>query len=406
MAKQNERVKSMVYDFDRKVDRKSTNDMKWHAKAVSSYLHRPVPEEMIPMWLADTDFACAPVIVDALRERVDKEIFGYCAPMESFYQAVCYWQRKRFDWEVDPSWITYIPSVVAGINIAIRTFSKEGDGIIIQQPVYDPFASIVKNDNRKVVNNGLLCRDGRFEMNLDELETLASDPENTMMILCSPHNPVGRVWTKEELRAVADICLRHGVMLVSDEIHGDIIYDGHVHYPLLSLDEKYAQNFIHLTAPGKTFNVAGIKASMSIIPNEEIRNAFVKTQVAMSLDVKNTFGLESVIAAYTPAGYEWAQQEIMYMQKNVDFVENYVQEKMPGVSMIRPEGTFLCWLDLSGLKLGDKEIFKRVTLDAAVICVPGTWFGPGGEEHLRLNVGCPREMLTEALERIRTELYR
>lgn len=406
MAKQNERVKSMVYDFDRKVDRKSTNDMKWHAKAVSSYLHRPVPEEMIPMWLADTDFACAPVIVDALRERVDKEIFGYCAPMESFYQAVCYWQRKRFDWEVDPSWITYIPSVVAGINIAIRTFSKEGDGIIIQQPVYDPFASIVKNDNRKVVNNGLLCRDGRFEMNLDELETLASDPENTMMILCSPHNPVGRVWTKEELRAVADICLRHGVMLVSDEIHGDIIYDGHVHYPLLSLDEKYAQNFIHLTAPGKTFNVAGLKASMSIIPNEEIRNAFVKTQVAMSLDVKNTFGLESVIAAYTPAGYEWAQQEIMYMQKNVDFVENYVQEKMPGVSMIRPEGTFLCWLDLSGLKLGDKEIFKRVTLDAAVICVPGTWFGPGGEEHLRLNVGCPREMLTEALERIRTELYR
>lgn len=406
MAKQNERVKSMVYDFDRKVDRKSTNDMKWHAKAVSSYLHRPVPEEMIPMWLADTDFACAPVIVDALRERVDKEIFGYCAPMESFYQAVCYWQRKRFDWEVDPSWITYIPSVVAGINIAIRTFSKEGDGIIIQQPVYDPFASIVKNDNRKVVNNGLLCRNGRFEMNLDELETLASDPENTMMILCSPHNPVGRVWTKEELRAVADICLRHGVMLVSDEIHGDIIYDGHVHYPLLSLDEKYAQNFIHLTAPGKTFNVAGLKASMSIIPNEEIRNAFVKTQVAMSLDVKNTFGLESVIAAYTPAGYEWAQQEIMYMQKNVDFVENYVQEKMPGVSMIRPEGTFLCWLDLSGLKLGDKEIFKRVTLDAAVICVPGTWFGPGGEEHLRLNVGCPREMLTEALERIRTELYR
>ena len=361
---------------------------------------------MIPMWLADTDFACAPVIVEALRERVDKEIFGYCAPMESFYQAVCYWQKMRFDWQVDPAWITYIPSVVAGINIAIRTFSKEGDGIIIQQPVYDPFASIVKNDNRKVVNNGLLCRDGRFEMNLDELETLASDPENTMMILCSPHNPVGRVWTKEELRAVADICLRHGVMLVSDEIHGDIIYDGHVHYPLLSLDEKYAQNFIHLTAPGKTFNVAGLKASMSIIPNEEIRNAFVKTQVAMSLDVKNTFGLESVIAAYTPAGYEWAKQEIMYMQKNVDFVENYVQEKMPEVSMIRPEGTFLCWLDLSGLKLGDKEIFKRVTLDAAVICVPGTWFGPGGEEHLRLNVGCPREMLTEALERIRTELYR
>ena len=326
--------------------------------------------------------------------------------MESFYKAVCYWQKMRFDWDVNPAWITYIPSVVAGINIAIRTFSKEGDGVIIQQPVYDPFATIVKNDNRKVVNNGLLCKDGRFEMNLDELEQLAAKPENTMMILCSPHNPVGRVWTKEELKTVANICLKHDVMLVSDEIHGDIVYEGHTHYPLMNLDEKYAQKFIHLTAPGKTFNVAGLKASMSIIPNEEVRNAFVKTQIAMSLDVKNTFGIESVIAAYTPEGAEWAKQEVAYMQKNVDFVEGYIQEKMPGATMIRPEGTFLCWLDLSGLKLGDKEIFRRVTLDAAVVCVPGPWFGPGGEEHLRLNVGCPRSMLEEALERIRTELYR
>lgn len=396
----------MNYDFDRKVDRKITNDMKWHAKAVSSYLHRPVPEDMIPMWLADTDFACAPVIVNALEKRVHQEIFGYCAPMESFYKAVCYWQKTHFNWDVDPAWITYIPSVVTGINIAIRTFSKEGDGIIIQQPVYDPFAAIVKNDNRKVVNNSLLCKDGKFKMNLEELEQLAAKPENTMMILCSPHNPVGRVWTKEELKAVADICLKYNVMLVSDEIHGDIVYEGHTHHPIINLDEKYAQNFIHLTAPGKTFNVAGLKASISIIPNEEIRNAFIKTQVAMSLDIKNTFGIESVIAAYTPEGAEWARQEVFYMQKNVDFVEKYIQEKMPGVSMIRPEGTFLCWLDLSGLHLGDEEIFKRVTLDAAVICVPGPWFGSGGEEHLRLNVGCPQSMLEEALDRIRAELYR
>lgn len=396
----------MKYDFERKVDRKATNDMKWHAKAVSSYLHRPVPEDMIPMWLADTDFACAPVIVEALKKRVNQEIFGYCAPMESFYKAVCYWQKMRYDWAVDPAWITYIPSVVAGINISIRTFSKEGDGIIIQQPVYDPFAAIIKNSNRRVVNNGLICKDGRFEMNLEELERLAADSHNTMMVLCSPHNPVGRVWKKEELKAVADICLKHDVILVSDEIHGDIVYEGHKHYPIMSLDEKYAQKFIHLTAPGKTFNVAGLKASLSIIPNEEMRNEFVKTQIAMSLDVKNTFGIESVIAAYTPEGAEWAKQEVAYMQQNVDFVEEYIKGKMPEVTMIRPEGTFLCWIDLSGLKLGDAEIFKRVTLDAAVICVPGTWFGPGGEEHLRLNVGCPRSMLEEALERIRTELYR
>ncbi|MCI9176386.1 MAG: pyridoxal phosphate-dependent aminotransferase [Lachnospiraceae bacterium] len=396
----------MKYDFDRIVDRKQTNDMKWHAKAVSSYLHMDIPEHMIPMWLADSEFPCAPVIVEGLRNRVEKEIFGYCTPMESFYQAVCYWQKLRFGWEVKPEWITYTPSVVAGINIAIRTFSKEGDGIIIQQPVYDPFATIVKNDNRRVVNNGLVCRDGHFEMNLEELEELASKPENTMMILCSPHNPTGRVWKKEELRKAADICLKHHVMLVSDEIHGDIVYEGHTHYPLLSLDERYADNFIHLTAPGKTFNVAGLKSSMSIIPNPKVREAFGKTQIAMSLDVKNTFGIESVIAAYTPEGAEWADQEIAYMQANVDYVEQYLKEHMPGVTMIRPEGTFLCWLDLSGLHLGDQELFQRIVLDAAVICVPGPWFGPGGEEHFRLNVGCQRSILTEALDRMKKELYR
>lgn len=396
----------MKYDFDRKVDRKQTNDMKWHSEAVASYLHREIPEEMIPMWLADTDFACAPVIVEALKKRVEKEIFGYCAPMKSFYQAVNYWQKMRFGWDVKAEWITYLPSVVAGINIAVRTFTEEGDGVIIQQPVYDPFATIVKNDNRKVVNNGLVIRDGRFAMNLEELEMLAACPENKMLVLCSPHNPTGRVWTKEELTAVAEICLKHNVMIVSDEIHGDIIYEGHRQYPILSLDERYEQNFIHLTAPGKTFNVAGLKGSISIIPNKDIRDAFVKTQTAMSLDVKNTFGIEAVIAAYSPEGAEWARQEVAYMQSNVDFLEEFVKENMPGASMIRPEGTFLGWLDLSGLGLGDEEIFKRVVLEAAVICVPGPWFGPGGEEHLRINVGCPRSMLKEAMERIRSVLYR
>lgn len=312
----------------------------------------------------------------------------------------------RFDWEVTPEWITYIPSVVAGVNIAIRAFSKEGDGIIIQQPVYDPFAAIVKNDKRKVVNNGLVCKNGHFEMNFEELEELAAKPENKMLILCSPHNPTGRVWSKEELIKVAEICLKHNIMLVSDEIHGDIIYKGYKQYPLLSLDERYAKNFIHLTAPGKTFNVAGLKASISIIPDKEIRSIFTQTQIAMSLDVKNTFGIESIIAAYTPEGAEWARQEVEYIEKNVDYVEEYIRKNMPGVNMVRPEGTFLCWLDLSGLELGDKEIFKRVILDAAVICVPGPWFGPGGEEHLRLNIGCPQSLLTTALERMKKELYR
>ena len=396
----------MKYDFDRRIDRKSTNDLKWHAQAVTSYLHCEIPENMIPMWLADTDFACAPFIVDKIKQRADKEIFGYCAPMGEFYKAVCYWEKSRFDFTVEPSWITYLPSVVAGINIAIRAFTREGDGVIIQQPVYDPFASIVKNSGRKVVNNGILVSDGKFSMNFEELEQLAAEESNKLMVLCSPHNPIGRVWSREELMRVADICVRNNVMLVSDEIHADIVYEGHTHIPLLNLNDTCKDKFILLTAPGKTFNIAGLKAAISIIPNEDIRKKFVKMQTDMSLDVKNTFGIEATAAAYTPEGEEWVAEEVAYMQKNVAFVEDYVKENMPQVSMIRPEGTFLCWLDLTGLHLGDKEIMKRVLFDAAVICVPGDWFGPGGEEHLRINIGCPQSMLKEALDRITEALYK
>lgn len=395
----------MKYDFDRIVDRKSTYDMKWHSAAVESYLHCKIPKDMIPMWLADTDFACAPVIVDAVKKRAEKEIFGYCAPMADFYKSICYWQKQQFDWEVKPEWISYTPTVVASINIAIRAFTKEGDGVIIQQPVYDPFASIVTNTGRTVVNNGLIIKDGKYRMNLEELEVLAAEPDNRMMVLCSPHNPVGRVWTKEELCAAAKICLKHDVMLVSDEIHSDIVYEGYTHFPLLTLDERYAQNFIHLTAPGKTFNVAGLKVSAAIIPNEELRNRFAKMQVAMSLDVRNTFGIECITAAYSPEGAEWARQEVKYLQENVDFLEAYLQEQMPEVTMIRPEGTFLCWLDFSKLGLGDAELFRRFLYDAGVVCVQGPWFGPGGENHMRLNIGCPRSTLKEALDRIRRAVY-
>ena len=394
------------YDFDRKVDRLHTNDMKWHAKAVSMYLHREIPETMIPMWLADTDFACAPCIVEAIKSRAEKEIFGYCAPMASYYQGICWWQQQRHNWTVSPEWITQLPSVVAGINIAIRAFTQAGDGVIIQQPVYDPFASIVKGAGRTVVNNTLLERDGQFVMNFEELEQLAADPANRMLVLCSPHNPVGRVWTEAELRRLADICLANGVMVVTDEIHSDIVFDGRRHFPLLQLDERYAEHFILLNAPGKTFNVAGLKSSFSIIPNADIRRQFETMQVAMSLDVKNTFGLEGTIAAYSPEGLEWMEQELAYIQENMDFAVDFVEKNMPGARLVRPEGTFLCWLDLSALPFDDEELFRRVVLEAAVICVPGTWFGPGGEKHLRLNAGCPRAMLREALERIRTVLYR
>lgn len=388
-------------EFDRRFDRAHTNDLKWRREGVEAYLSEPVREDMIPMWIADTDFGCMPEIVEAVKKRADHGLYGYCAPGKEFYSAIAFWERERFGWQIDPGWITPLPSVVSGVNVAVRAFTNEGDGVIVQTPVYDPFMNIVERTGRKPVYNCLKQENGRYCMDYEGLEQLAAKPENRMLILCSPHNPVGRVWTREELCRLAEICLRNDVIIVTDEIHSDIVYSGHRHFPLLSLDERYAQRFIHLSAPGKTFNVPGLKMSYSIIPNEQMRHAFNEMQLAMSLDIRNTFGVECIPACYTPAGVAWLGRLIAYLEENVNLVESFVREELPGVHMERPEGTFLCWLDFSRFGLSDKELLDRVNLKAGVVCVPGAWFGEGGEHHLRLNIGCQREVLKTALERIK-----
>lgn len=394
----------MKFDFDRKVDRKCTNDMKWNSKAVESYLHVPIPEDIIPMWLADMDIACPLAVQEAVIERAKKEIYGYCAPTPEFMKAVCFWEKERHNFEIEPSWIGDIPSVVAGINVAIRTLTEEGDGVIIQQPVYDPFETIVKRCKRTVVNNALICKDGYYTMDYELLEEQAKNPKNKLMILCSPHNPAGRVWKAEELIKVADICIANGVKIVVDEIHSDIVFSGHKHYPLISLKDEYKDNVIMLTSPGKTFNVAGLKMAISIITNEEIRNKFNDTKLAMSLDVRNTFGIEAIIYCYKKENIEWLEELLRYIEGNADFVCEYVEKNMTDVKFRKPEGTYLGWLDMSGTNISDEEIMKDIILGTGVICVPGNWFGPGGEGHIRLNMGCPREMLKDALDRFTNAL--
>lgn len=394
----------MQYDFDREIDRKCTCDLKWNKTLLEARLSATVAEEFIPMWIADTDFACAPHIVEALKRRADKEIYGYCAPMAPFYEAVCWWEKKRFGWTVQPGQITVLPSVVAGINIAIRACSEEGDGVIIQPPVYDPFSEIVKLTGRKVVSNSLICTDGYYEMNFELLKQQAADSSNKAMILCSPHNPVGRVWKTEELVRVAEICLENGVTLISDEIHSDIVFRGHVHHPLLSLDERFQKNVIMLTAPSKTFNIPGLKCSLAIIADEKLKLKFDHMQLAMSLDVRNTFGLEGAMAAYSPESEPWLEQELAYIEDNVDLVCSFVRDHLPGVAVRRPEGTFLCWLDCSALGFSEEELLRRINLDAGVICIQGSWFGEGGAQHLRLNVGCTRAILKKALLKIEIAL--
>lgn len=324
--------------------------------------------------------------------------------MKPFYDAVCWWQKERFGVETDPAWITMCPTVVSSINVAIRAFTNEGDGVIIQQPVYDPFATIVKRTKRRVVDNGLKLENGRYVMDYELLEQQASDPNTKMIVLCSPHNPVGRVWEKEELKRLCEICVRNHVLIVSDEIHADIVYEGHVHTSILSVDPAYRNQMILLSAPGKTFNIPGLKTGYAIIPDKDLHHAFNETQLDMSLDVRNTFALEGLQAAYTPDGEAWMKEELAYLQHNVEVVKNFLKDEMPEVTMIEPEGTFLCWLDFRKLGYSDQELMKRIIVDAAVVCVPGPWFGNGGQQHLRLNIGVPTDLLLEALNRIKTAI--
>ncbi|MDO5406260.1 MAG: MalY/PatB family protein [Eubacteriales bacterium] len=393
-----------ISEFDRRHNRQNTHDLKWRREGVESYLSQPIREDMIPMWIADTDFGCMKEIVDAVKKRAEHEIYGYCAPGKDFYSGIIFWEKARFQWDILPQWITALPSVVSGINIAIRAFTEEGDGVIIQTPVYDPFITIVKRTGRTPVYNCLKETNGHYEMDFETLEKQVQNEKNKMLILCSPHNPVGRVWTREELIRLAELCLENHVMIVTDEIHSDIVYGDNQHTPLLSLDRRYAEHFIHLSAPGKTFNVPGLKMSFSLIPNPEIKKAFEQMQLAMSLDIRNTFGVECIRACYTQEGIQWLSGLLSYLEANAELVSDFIASEMPKVKMRKPEGTFLCWLDFTDYGMSDEELLKRVNLDAGVICVPGAWFGEGGEHHLRLNIGCQRETLEQALGRIRKAL--
>ena len=389
----------MTYNFDRLIDRKSTSDIKWRTQGLRAFLPVDVSEDFIPMWIADMDFACPPCIVDAVTARAGQEIYGYCAPRDGYVEALKWWYSSRFGLELKKEWLSVLPTVVAAINMGIRAFTQPGDQVIIQQPVYDPFASLVAKTGRELVNNALLFRDGDYYMDFDLLEKQAADPKAKVLILCSPHNPVGRVWTKEELARLGEICKRHQVLVISDEIHSDIVFSGHSHTPFPLASDAPC---ILCTAPGKTFNVAGLRASNIFIFDPELKKQYDTTCAAHSMPGSSTFGLAAVEAAYSPAGAEWLAQLLDYLEENARLVDRWAKEHHLGFTM--PQGCFLCWLDLSPAGLTDQEIQTKIIVGQEVVCVPGPWFGPGGEGHLRLNIGCPRSILEEALRRIASVL--
>ena len=397
----------MKYSFDEEFDRKGTHSVKWEfaqeGEDLLDFQHTDRcfgEDRVLPMWVADMDFRSPEPVVEAIKARAEHGIFGYCLPTSDFYQSVVSWMERRNGWKIDLDWILLTPGVVPALNMLVRTFTKPGEKVLIQPPVYYPFYGAIENNDAQLVTNPLVLEDGGYRMDLADLETKCSDPQVKMAILCSPHNPVGRVWTEEELHNFGQICIENDILVVADEIHGDLIFKEQIFTPFAKISETFAQNSIICTAPSKTFNLAGLLTSSIIIPNGELRGRFEDTLLANGLLGMNTFGGVALQAAYDH-GEEWLKQMLEYVEGNLAYLNSYVTDNIPLVKVIQPEGTYLVWLDFRRLNLEKMELKQLMYDQAKVYLDEGFIFGPEGEGFERINIACPRKILVEALERIR-----
>ena len=322
-------------DLDTVIDRRGTGCLKYDFA-----VQRGKPADVLPFWVADMDFKVAEPILDALRKRVDHGIFGYSESGESYFEALKNWQKENYGWDIEPEWLIKTPGVVPAINLAVKALTKEGDGILINRPVYYPFLEAIRKNGRKLVNSPLILKNDHYELDFDDLEAKIKAENVKIALLCSAHNPVGRVWTKEELSRYADICIRNGVKIVADEIHEDFTYPGFTHTTFATISKEAAQNAIICTAPSKTFNIAGLQTSNILIPNPEIRKAFQDALDSFGYDQLNTMGLVACEAAYS-YGREWLDTVKEYIRLNVDFTRDYLKENLPKMKLIEPEGTYL-----------------------------------------------------------------
>ena len=387
----------MNYDFDRRADLSGFGSVKQEATS------RVFGESgLLPLWVADMDFQGPHEVIEALRRRVDAGIYGYSFRTEALEEAVIGWMDRRHGWTIRKEWICHSPGVVTALAACVQSFTSEGDAIVIQPPVYPPFSKVVTESGRKLVTNPLRLTNGRYEMDLADLEAKIEANGAKMFILCSPHNPVGRVWSEGELEALIAICRRHGVMIVSDEIHADLALPPHRHTVLAKLlaeDER----FVICMAPSKTFNMAGLQSSFILIPNEEIRKTFSAYMERLHIGGANAMALTAAEAAYRH-GDEWLDQVIGYIAGNVDYLIEYVNAHLPEVKVARPEGTYLVWLDFRAFGLSPVQLSDWMTKKAKVALNAGHQFGAEGEGFMRLNAAAPRAVLEEALQRIREAL--
>ena len=384
----------MQYDFDTPIDRTHTWSIKHDFKKENGKA-----DDILPLWVADMDFRSPDSVVEALKKAVDHGIFGYSRADESYFDAVAAWYQKRHHLTLQPEWMTCTPGIVFALSIAVRAFTQEGDAVLIQPPVYHPFSRAILRNKRTLVENPLVLKDGHYEMDLEALEQKVLDEHVKLMILCNPHNPVGRVWTREELTALADICLRHHVYVISDEIHGDFVWQGHEQTPYASISEEACLHSMMCTAPSKTFNLAGMATSNLFIPDPEMRRKFRSELLDVGQENMNRLGLFACRAAYEGGG-EWLDQLIGYLAGNLALVRDFCKNRVPQIQLVEPEGTYLAWLDCRELGMTDDELMAFFSDEAKVWLDPGTHSGEQGSGFMRFNLGSSRSVIAQALDQI------
>lgn len=384
------------YNFDTKIDRRNTNSLKYDFNA-----ERNIPLDVLPLWVADMDFETAPEVKEAIIQRASHGIFGYTKPKQDFRDALVKWMSKRHDWDTKPGWYFHTPGVMFGISMAIRALTEEGDSVLIQKPVYYPFSNVVVENNRKLINNALVYKRnennaGKYTIDLIDFEKNIVKNNVKLFILCNPHNPVGRVWTRQELEAMGDICVAHSVTVISDEVHEDFIYEGQKHIPFAKVKPEYENISITCTSPSKTFNLAGLQLANIIVPNREFRTSIKKEMNKTGYDEPNALGMVACQAAYT-YGEEWLEELKQYLTNNLNFVREFLNTRIPKIRLVEPEGTYLIWLDFSEYGLTNDEVDQKIIHEAKLWLDKGTMFGEEGEHFQRMNIAAPKQTIEEGL---------
>lgn len=378
----------MKYNFDEVVERKNTNNYKWDR----------VDKDVLPMSVATTDFKSPQSVIDAIVERAKFGSYEYEIPSSTYNASIINWVKNRHGWSIEEDWIDFSLGTSPVLSMMVKTFTQPGDKVIVQTPVYTPFYTVIRNNGRQIVENSLILKDGKYTIDFEDLEKKAKDPTTTLLILCNPHNPVGRVWKKDELEKIGQIALENNVLVISDDVHSDFIYKGYEYTPIASISEEFAQNTITCYSPSKTFNLGGLFNGFVVIPNKNLRKKYSVALATYRFE-GNVFGLRALEAAYTD-GEDYLEELLQYLTGNFDFLTKYIEEKIPKIKIIKPEGTFVVWLDCHELNMDKIQLSDFMLNKAKVALNEGHEYGKEGDGFMRINIGCPRSILEEGLKRI------